>query len=127
MMKKINSFDMDGVLTVGLFPGPDDVIITGRSIEECGETHQWLRKRGIRNMVFFNPLSFDEKTRVSSGWHKANILNKIHETYEFDVVNHFEDDEVQAAVIERECPWVNVVRIVHDLTEKENVRHFDDK
>jgi hypothetical protein len=36
---------------------------------------------------------------------------------------HFEDDPIQADIIERECPHVKVVRIVHDLVEKENVWH----
>ena len=38
----------------------------------------------------------------------------------------FEDDPIQKEVIERECPWINVVHVVHELTEKENVRHVDD-
>jgi hypothetical protein len=35
---------------------------------------------------------------------------------------HFEDDPIQADIIEKETP-IKVVRIVHDLVEKENVWH----
>ena len=62
-MKTINTFDIDGVITVGLYPGPDDVIITGRSYEEAPETYAMLRSKGINNPVYFNPLPFDKKTR----------------------------------------------------------------
>lgn len=123
---KINSFDMDGVLTVGLYPGPNDIIITGRSIEESAETRTWLRNRGIKNLVLYNPAAFDKKTRESSGQHKAFEIMRLKEENGIEIVNHFEDDEIQAKVIERECPWINVVRVIHDLTEKENIRHFED-
>lgn len=127
-MKRINSFDIDGVIhiskdVVGLHPGPDDVIITGRSREEIVETCDMLLKRGITNQVYFNPLPFDKKTRESSGFHKATTINKLL-LEGIQVIAHFEDDEIQAKVIEESCGGrVHVIRIVHDLTNKENVRH----
>lgn len=113
----MNSFDIDGVITVGIYPGPDDIIITGRSFEEEEETLTMLRGRGIWNKVYFNSIKFDDKTRLSSGKHKANIINVLQPCL------HFEDDPIQWEVIEVECPNVKVVRIVHNLTEKENIRH----
>lgn len=121
---KINSFDIDGVITIGLYPGPDDIIITGRSFEESPETLKMLKNKGITNDVYFNPLPYDEKTRVSSGEHKANILNQFKDRYDFGY--HIEDDEIQKEIIERLCPWLTVVHVVHNLTNKENCRHTED-
>jgi hypothetical protein len=51
--------------------------------------------------------------------HKAYVLNQFR-----DVVKiHFEDDPIQIEVIKSLCPWLSVVHLAHDLTEKENVRH----
>lgn len=125
----ISSFDLDGVIYMGpklggVYPGPKDIIITGRSFEERPETEAMLVSKGILNLVFFNPLKFDEKTRESSGQHKAWTLNQLKNNSKMLSPSiHFEDDEIQAAIIEAKCPWVKVVRLVHNLTEKENVRH----
>jgi hypothetical protein len=123
----MNTFDIDGVIyirkgLIGVRPGPDDVIITGRSFEEEPETRQMLREAGINNPVFFNPLKFDQKTREGSGVHKANILNKLKADGN-DVQIHFEDDPIQIAEIKKLCPWINIVHLDHDLTYKENMRH----
>jgi len=125
----MNTYDIDGVIfmrkgLIGVRPGPNDVIITGRSYEEEVETRNMLLLNGILNPVFFNPLKFDQKSRASSGIHKANTLNKLKDDG-YDVQIHFEDDPVQIEEIKKFCPWVNVVHLDHDLTEKENVRHVD--
>ena len=54
----VNSYDIDGVIIMGednegLRPGPNDVIITGRSYTQKEETLSILRGRGINNFVFF--------------------------------------------------------------------------
>lgn len=123
--KQMNGFDCDGVITVGLFPGPNDVIITGRSFQEQPETEAMLKRKGITNKVIYNPSKYEDKTRETAGAHKANILNTFKHNG-VDIITFFEDDEVQKAVIERECPWLNVVHVVHDLTNKENERHLED-
>lgn len=127
MSKITNSFDIDGVITVGLYPGPNDVLITGRSYEEAPETYAMLRSKGIHNAVFFNKLPFDKKGRKSSGTHKGYTIKELIQAG-VNIKVHFEDDEVQKAEIGRvlDCygiKGVTVVHIVHDLTEKENVRN----
>lgn len=124
--KRINSYDLDGVIYmgpnhVGLIPGPDDVIITGRSYEEEPETEYFLNSRGIHNVVYYNPLRFAEKTRESSGHHKATTLLTLL-GMGFEVGIHYEDDPIQAEII-RQFTNVEVVLLHHDLVEKENVRH----
>jgi hypothetical protein len=123
----MNSFDIDGVIyirkgLIGVRPGPDDVIITGRSFEEEAETRQMLHDAGIHNPVFFNPLKFDQKSRAGSGVHKANTLNRLKDDG-YDIQIHFEDDPIQIAEIKKHAPWVNIVHLDHDLTYKENMRH----
>ena len=127
--KSICTFDCDGVIYInndigGVYPGPNDVIITGRSYEEQPETAAMLRRRGIKNRVYYNPLPFLEKNRLSSGEHKANTINKL-QADGVKVLCHFEDDELQAAVIRACCPGLPVVMLVHDMTEKEIVRHLE--
>lgn len=128
MRKLINSFDIDGVIylgegVTGLFPGPNDVIITGRSFEEEPETIRMLHARGIHNKVYFNPLKFDAKSRESSGQHKARIINMLAESG-VTVSFHFEDDPVQ---IEQIRPLVTTTQVIHvnsnGLVPLENVRH----
>lgn len=122
----IASFDIDGVLNMGSYPGVrpgvQDVIITGRSYEEKEETTAFLERLGIENEVYMNPLPFDLKTRKGSGIHKGLTLNKLRKQG-LNVVIHYEDDPIQAEEIRKFCPDVQVVLLVHDLVEKENVRH----
>lgn len=126
----MNTYDIDGVIylgpgLVGVYPGPNDVIITGRSYEEAPETIKMLVSRGIDNRVLFNPIPFDEKTRESSGVHKARAIKGLVSSG-YPVQIHFEDDPIQASIIRKEVPSVHVVLLDHDLVEKENVRHIDD-
>ena len=118
----MNCFDCDGVITIGIRPAKDDIIITGRSFEEKPETEKFFKEQGITNKVYFNPLGFDQKTRESSAEHKAKTLNRLRdEGIDIDIM--FEDDPIQWKIVEEKCPWIKVVHIVHNLTEKENVRH----
>lgn len=125
MNKMINTFDIDGVIFMGtydgVYPGPGDLIITGRSIEEAKATLEMLHRKGIYNQVFFNPLQFHQKTRQSSGLHKAMVINALFESG-YKIAIHYEDDPIQAEVIRKFCT-VNVVLLDHNLVEKENVRH----
>ena len=119
---KVNGFDIDGVIhwgngVCGVRPGPNDVIITGRSHQEEPETLAFLRKHGITNKVYFNPLPFKVKTRETSGIHKARTLRWLKEIKTIDVQFFFEDDEVQKAEIEKD--WNGkVIHVSHDFTEK---------
>lgn len=126
MSKMINTFDIDGVIFMGkyggIFPGPGDAIITGRSFEEAPETSDMLKSKGINNAVFYNKLKFDEKTRETSGIHKAETLLML-EKSGYTIGFHVEDDPIQVQKIKELAPHINVVYMHHDLVEKENVRH----
>lgn len=130
-MNSINTFDIDGVIFMGfdkggVYPGPRDVIITGRSNQEIKETLDMLNEKNINNVVYFNPLPYDQKTRETSGEHKARIIRKL--INDGSVVSiHFDDDPIQADIIRRAIPEIEVVLLQHDLVEKENVRHVKDE
>jgi len=126
MNKIINSFDIDGVIYMGeyggVYPGPDDVIITGRSKDEEPETLAMLKSKGITNKVYMNPTPFDQKSREDSGRHKGRTLLYLEEMgLRFGI--HYEDDPIQADIIRKMMPHINVVLLQHELVEKENVRH----
>jgi len=123
---KISTYDIDGVIFIsnditGMNPGPYDILITGRSIEERPETERMLADRGISNRVFYNPLSFDQKTRASSGQHKGNIISKLL-AQGYEIQYHIDDDEIQIEEILKLVPDLNIIHMKHNMTEKENVR-----
>ena len=125
---RINSYDIDGVIYLGskltgLTPRKEDIIITGRSFQETPETLFMLQLRDIHNQVFFNPKPFNEKTRETSGWHKANIINSMNSNY-YTIDIHYEDDEIQADIIAKNTK-TNVIFVKHDLVNKENQRHYE--
>ena len=124
---RVNGFDCDGVISIGIYPGPDDIIITGRSFEEDTETLAMLKHRSIQSKVYFNPIKFNEKTRLSSGIHKGE---KIWELFceGIQIVNFFEDDWIQLReikrIIKKYSLKTQVIWINHNgLIELENVRH----
>lgn len=128
-MKTINTFDIDGVIFMGIhdgvYPGKNDIIITGRSFQEKPETELMLKNKGITNKVIYNELPFSNKSRSSSGYHKAEAIKSLQEQG-FSIGIHFEDDPIQAAVIRSMCDNVHVVLLQHELVEKENVRHVNE-
>ena len=126
-MYNIKSFDLDGVINLdeyglGLRPtNDDDIIITGRSEEEREETELFLKKYNILNKVYYNPLSFSDKTRESSGEHKSRVINTLLE-HGTRVVIHYDDDPIQADII-AESTETKVIRLNHNnMIELENIK-----
>lgn len=121
--RKLNTFDFDGVIYMnpditGVYPGPGDLVVTGRSHEEGDKVKVRLQERGLNNITFLNPIKWSERTRETSGMHKARVLRLLLSAG-FQVGAHFEDDEVQAEVIARHVPEVHLVMLVHKLTTKD--------
>lgn len=120
-MNPINCFDFDGVIyygkdSPGVFPGPNDILITGRSFEERDKTIAWCEKFGIHNQIYFSQVPEHLKTREISGYHKALTLRELLKTHRIE--KFFEDDERQKEIIEALVPEVKVVHLVHNLTRK---------
>jgi hypothetical protein len=120
-MRTINAFDFDGVVyfgndSPGVYPGPDDVIITGRSFQEQAKTESWCDHFGIKNRIYFSQVPVALRTREISGYHKAITLRELLKFSRIELF--FEDDPIQKAIIESMVPEVKVVHLVHELTEK---------
>lgn len=119
----INTYDIDGVITIGITPRPEDIIITGRSYEEAPETYKMLQEKGIFNAVYFQPCSYSETSRESSGIWKGELLKSLLEKGVV-IEKHFEDDPIQKKEIEARVN-VPVVLLEHNLTNKEKEHHYE--
>jgi hypothetical protein len=106
----VKGFDLDGVITIGIFPGPDDVIISGRSVDEALDTLLALRALGIKNQVFFSPVEVVEKNETRSGTFKARVIRRL------GITQFFEDSYEQAAIIKKLCPSCAIVMIRQTVT-----------
>ena len=113
----INSYDFDGVVTVGIIPRECDIVITGRGIDEKAIVVETVRSLGARCMeIYLNPKTKAMgRTRKDSGEHKANILLRFIKEGR-KIWNHFDDDPVQIKVIENA-----IEDRIEDLQKKEKL------
>jgi len=120
---EINAFDFDGVVSLGINPAKNDVIITGRTFDEAEFVNSVLLSRGIKNAVYFNPIwnyargTFTHESRKCSGKHKATILSLLKKNG-VKVSKFFEDDEIQIKEIKKAHPNLNVIHVVQKLSRK---------
>ncbi len=121
---KINGYDFDGVVSIGINPmSKNDVIITGRCIDEQEYVKGILEKRGIKNKVYFNPMTLAERgnhtveARTFSGKHKANTIKRLKESG-IEVCRFFEDDKIQYDIIKENHEKIEIVHIVSNLVTK---------
>ncbi len=121
---EVYGYDFDGVLSIGINPrSNEDIIITGRCIDEQEYVKNILSERGIKCKVYFNPMTLAERgdhtvaARTYSGNHKARTINGLKEEG-INVTRFFEDDPIQKSLIEAHNPHVEVVHIVSSLVEK---------
>ena len=124
----INSYDFDGVITVGLIPRKVDIVITGRGIDESSIVVDAAKILGFTLAAFVNenPSPYGAlylnpktkamgRTRKDSGEHKAKILLKMIANGT-KIWNHFDDDPVQIRVIENA-----IDDRIEDLQKKEKL------
>ena len=123
-MKPINMYDFDGVVSIGVNPSSsEDVIVTGRCRDESEYVFSILRQRGIKNAVYFNPLTLQargfntEFSRKHSGVHKANIISMFKKA-NVRIKAFFEDDQLQAAIIKANHEDLEIVLLDHNLVNK---------
>lgn len=121
---EIFGYDFDGVITCGIKPREiSDVIITGRCIDEKEYVSKVLRKLGIENEVFYNPMFLKDRgnhtylSRVYSGIHKVETIDKLLKNG-IKVTRFFDDDEVQIKIIKESCSFdIEIVHILSNLIE----------
>jgi hypothetical protein len=121
---KVNGYDFDGVVSIGINPtSNNDVIITGRCIDEQDYIKEILATRGITNEVYFNPMTLAERgnhtveARTFSGNHKANTISEL-KKIGIEVSRFFEDDKIQYDIIKENHNSIDIVHIVSNLVTK---------
>jgi hypothetical protein len=121
---EIYGYDFDGVISIGITPrSKNDVIITGRCIDEQNEIKAILRERGIKCRVYFNPMTLAQRgnhtveARTFSGKHKATTIKKLLDSG-VNIVRFFEDDPIQYQIIQENHPQLQLVNIVSSLVKK---------
>lgn len=119
----IYGYDFDGVISIGINPShSDDVIITGRCIDEKEYVINELKKRNINNQVFFNPMTLEKRgnhtieSRMFSGKHKSDVIQML-VGLDVIVTRFFEDDPIQIAILRNENPNLEIVSINSKLVE----------
>lgn len=124
MSYKPFAYDFDGVVSIGVTPRfSDDIIITGRCIDEKEYVFEKLKELGVTSNVYFNPMTLAERgnhtvrARTYSGMHKAKTISKLKEEG-IIVQRFFEDDPIQKAIIEEHHPDLSVVHVISNLVEK---------
>lgn len=119
----IYGYDFDGVISIGINPrSKEDVIITGRCIDEKNKVLNELRKRKISNKVYFNPMTLEERgnhteqARTYSGLHKAKTISSL-KANGINIIRFFEDDEIQMEIIKKQHPDLEIVYIISNLVK----------
>lgn len=122
--KNTFAYDFDGVISIGITPrSKNDIIITGRCIDEQEHVRGILKERGIKCKVYFNPMTLAERgdhtveARTHSGNHKASTITRL-KNEGINIVRFFEDDPIQKGLIQESHPDLPVVHIVSELVEK---------
>lgn len=118
----VNSYDIDGVIYMGesydgVYPGPNDIIITGRSSQDRKETEAMLLEKGITNPLYMNPKSLAFNSRKQSGQHKAMTMFYL-EQMGYHIACHYEDDPIQIEAINKMMPHIRVIHLDHNLIDK---------
>lgn len=100
--KEINSYDFDGVVTVGLFPRSGrDIIVTGRGVDEEKEVSAFLKTHDVspRALHLCPVTKSNGRTRWISGLHKADVLFVNYISRGWRIGTHFDDDALQICAI----------------------------
>jgi hypothetical protein len=103
------SYDIDGVLTVGIKPIKPCIIVSGRLSKYSKETEIQMKDLCIDPdiKIYLRPEG-DACDRVSAGKFKAKIIK------ENNIDLHYEDDPVQINEIVKECPNIKIVYIKNE-------------
>lgn len=120
----VYGYDFDGVISIGITPrSENDVIITGRCVDEQEEIKTILKERGIKCKVYFNPMTLAErgnhttKARKFSGYHKAKTIRELLNNG-VNIIRFFEDDPIQYQIIQENHPELQIVSVVSSLVKK---------
>lgn len=123
---KLSIIDYDGTFTVGIIPMKNDIIITGRCIDEATEVLNIIHhKSSIGAVTYFNPIflkdrgNHTEYSRTSAAVHKCNTITQLYQN-SVEIEKIFEDDPLQIEIMKIRLPEKlhNKIIYVKSNTEK---------
>jgi hypothetical protein len=124
-MKSVFGYDFDGVVSIGITPSSSqDVVITGRCLDESEIVFDILKKRNILCNVYLNPMllaergNHTESSRILSAHHKAKTITVLEREKICKVVRFFEDDPLQLDILKKFHPDLEYVFIESNLVQK---------
>lgn len=124
-LPQVFGYDFDGVVSIGITPSSyQDVIITGRCLDEGEEVFGVLKKRNISCNVYLNPILLEqrgnhtESSRIISAHHKVDTISNLRRNGICNVVRFFEDDPLQLSILKKFHPEIEYVFIESNLVEK---------
>ena len=94
-------YDIDGVLTAGLVPDPDSVVISGRTFAEYDDV---AKKAAQICPVYIRGIGA-YGDRSQAGWFKATMIHAL------GVTKFYEDDPVQIEIIKQANPDCKVIQV----------------
>jgi hypothetical protein len=97
---ELNGYDIDGVLTSGVKPEGNFVIISGRTFAEYDD----FAKRAAQLGPLYIRGRGNYGDQIDAGHFKASMINYL------GVTTFHEDDDVQIAIIQQHCPNVKIVK-----------------
>ena len=102
-MSVLVGYDIDGVLTAGIKPEGDYVVVSGRLMKAWKRTVDQI---GLNAPIYLRTFGRDVDP-IAAGHFKASVIALL------GIQIFYEDEEAQASVIRQRCPWCEV-RIVVD-------------
>ncbi len=99
-MEKLIGYDIDGVLTAGIKPTGNYVVISGRTFAEYDD---FAKQAALLAPVYIRGVGL-YGDRIHAGNFKASIINFL------DVTEFHEDDDVQIKIITENCPRCQVIK-----------------
>lgn len=96
---KLTGYDIDGVLTNGIKPEGDYVIVSGRTLAEYGD---FVKKLAQNAPVYIRAIGEFGDRQAAGEW-KASIVNLL------KISKFYEDDPVQAGIIKVNNPDCEVI------------------
>lgn len=95
----LRGYDIDGVLTRKVEPVKPYVVISGRTLDEWERT---VKEIGVGAPIYLRPYGQPGDRMLAGRW-KAEMIERL------DVKEFYEDDRVQAKIIQDNCPGCEVI------------------
>lgn len=100
-MENLTGYDIDGVLTHGIKPEGNYVIISGRTLAEYDDSVKQLAQHAP---VYIRCTGTFGDRRAAGIW-KATIIKLL------NITKFYEDDPLQSLLIQKENPNCNVILV----------------